>query len=295
MSVFDHLDELRRRVLWCLLALVVTAGGCFALSRRLLEVVLQPLRSAGLRPVFLSPLEPVYTSLKLSLVAGVALASPVLFYQIIAFVLPALRPRERRHLFAYLPAGVGLMLAGLAFGYFVFVPFVLRFALRFAGGLLAAEISIERYVTFLLGMTLPFGVLFELPVIVLTLVKLGVLRSSTLARGRKWAVLATVVAASIFAPPDMVSPILMGLPVYGLYEVSIWVARLAERGSPAGLGGGLLWREDEGSVVDAAWSPTPGGADLAEGGGGDGSPDSRGEAGRGSESGRDDNPGDGAR
>jgi sec-independent protein translocase protein TatC len=236
MSVVEHLEELRRRILWSLLALTAGVTVSFAFSRTLLRAVEWPLR--GTQLVFLHPLELVYSLIKLSVVAGAVLASPVILYQAVAFVLPALTRQERRYLFRYLPAGLALFCAGAAFGFFVFLPFVLRFALGYAAGLVRPEISLERYITFVLSMTLPFGLLFELPVVVLVLVRLDVLTAASLARGRKWALLGTVVLAAIFAPPDMVSPILMSLPIYGLYEVSVWVARLAARGRPVGRQGG---------------------------------------------------------
>lgn len=231
MSVVEHLEELRRRILWSLLALLVGVAAAFAFSRSLLRAVEWPLR--GTQLVILHPLELVYSLVKLSVVAGAVLASPVILYQAIAFVLPALTRQERRYLFRYLPAGLLLFLAGAAFGFFVFLPFVLRFALGYATDLVRPELSLERYLTFVFSMTLPFGILFELPVITLVLVRLDILTPETLIRGRKWALLATVVIAAIFAPPDMVSPILMSLPIYGLYEVSIWVARLGARAAAA--------------------------------------------------------------
>lgn len=227
MSVFEHLEELRRRLFIALAALLAATAVSFGFAGRVLAFLERPL--GGLPLHYLHPLEPLFALVKIAVATGLVFASPVILYQAIAFVLPALTERERRLMFAYLPTAVLLFVAGLAFGFFVFVPLVIGTMLRFSGPGLQAMLTIGQYTSFLLSFMLPFGVVFELPVVVVLLVKLGVLTPAALAAGRKWAVLVAALVAAIFAPPDPVTPVIMAAPIYALYEISLWVARLAAR------------------------------------------------------------------
>ncbi len=227
MSVVEHLDELRRRLMWMIGALLVGVAVGFYLVKPMVHYLELPLH--GLRLYITAPLDPLFAFVKISVAFGLVVASPVILYQLTAYVMPALTHLERRLLFSYLPAATGLFIAGLAFGFYVFIPLVIDAMLRFSGTTLTPILTIGNYISFLLSFTLPFGVVFEMPVIVVTLVRLGLLSPETLASGRRWALMVTVVIAAIFAPPDPITPLVMAMPIYGLYEVSIWVARLAAR------------------------------------------------------------------
>jgi len=227
MSIFEHLEELRRRLFIALMALVAATAAAFGFAGRLLAWLERPLNGVPLH--YLHPLEPLFALLKISVAAGLIVASPVILYQAIAFVLPALTGRERRLMLAYLPAAVLLFLGGLAFGFFVFVPLVIQAMFRFTGPLLQATLTIGEYTSFLISFMLPFGVVFELPVVVTLLVRLGVLTPETLAGGRRWALLVSALIAAVFAPPDPVTPLIMAAPIYALYEVSVWIARIVAR------------------------------------------------------------------
>jgi sec-independent protein translocase protein TatC len=230
MSIVEHLDELRRRLMWMIGSLLVGVAVGFAFVKQMLDFLEGPLH--GMKLYINAPLDPLFAFVKISVAFGLVVASPVILYQLTAYVLPALSRKERRMLFSYLPAATGLFLAGMAFGFFVFIPLVLDAMLRFAGNSLTPLLTIGNYISFLLSFTLPFGAVFEMPVAVVTLVKLNILSPQTLAAGRRWALMITVVIAAIFAPPDPITPLVMALPIYGLYEISIWVARLAARGRP---------------------------------------------------------------
>jgi sec-independent protein translocase protein TatC len=227
MSVVEHLDELRRRLLWMIGALLVGVAAGFAFVKPMLEYLEAPLH--GLKLYITAPLDPLFAFVKISVAFGLVVASPVILYQMVAYVLPALTRAERRLLFTYLPVATALFVAGMAFGFYVFIPLVLDAMVRFTGTALTPILTIDKYISFLLSFTLPFGAIFELPVAVVTLVRLGVLTPQTLVAGRRWALMITVVIAAIFAPPDPITPLVMALPIYGLYEASIWVARFAAR------------------------------------------------------------------
>lgn len=227
MSVYDHLEELRRRLLIVLAAVVVASAAAFSFSQRILVFLERPMHGVPLH--YTGPLEPIYALVKISIGVGLIVAGPIVLYQVVAFIVPALTHRERRMLFLYLPVGIMLFLLGLSFGFFVFIPLVLAAIFRLSGPDLLPILTVGQYTSFLISFMLPFGVVFELPVIVLLLVKLGVVTADTLARGRRWALLFSALVAAIFAPPDPITPLVMAAPIYMLFEVSIWVARLAGR------------------------------------------------------------------
>ncbi|HVB08820.1 MAG TPA: twin-arginine translocase subunit TatC [Bacillota bacterium] len=227
MSVVEHLDELRRRLIWMIGALLVGVSVGFYFVRTMLDFLEGPLH--GLKLYITAPLDPLFAYVKISVAFGLVVASPVILSQLTAYVLPALKRSERRMIYSYLPAATLLFLAGMAFGFYVFVPLVLDAMLRFAGTNLTPILTIDKYISFLLSFTLPFGAVFELPVVVVTLVRLGILTPQAMAAGRRWAIMVTVIVAAIFAPPDPITPFVMAVPIYALYEVSIWVARVAAR------------------------------------------------------------------
>jgi sec-independent protein translocase protein TatC len=231
MSVYDHLEELRRRLLVALAAVLAGTAASFAFATRILVFLERPMHGYPLH--FTAPLEPLFALLKISVGVGLIVAGPVVVYQAIAFVLPALTRRERRLLFAYLPLATALFFMGLAFGFFVFIPLVLSAMFRLSGAQLQPILTVGAYTSFLISFMLPFGVVFELPVVVTLLVKLDVLTAETLARGRRWALLVSAFVAAVFAPPDPVTPLVMAAPIYLLYEVSVWVARIVGRRRPA--------------------------------------------------------------
>ncbi len=233
MTVVEHLEELRRRLIWSLVALGVGAGVGFYLERPILAFLLRPAFPLGVHKlVFLSPTEALFTYIKISMVVGAILASPVWLYELVAYVLPAMEARERRYLYLSLPPVALLFVAGLAFGYFVFVPMVFRFLFRFAGPELVPMLSISKYISSLLSFTLPFGVVFELPAVVALLTRLGVISAAFLRRQRRWAILLIFVVAAIFTPPDPFSQLVMASPMLVLYEASILVAAAVERRRP---------------------------------------------------------------
>ena len=227
MSVYDHLEELRRRLLVSIIALVVGSSVAFFFATRILRFLEGPMHGYTLH--FTSPLEPLYALLKISVGTGLIVAGPILLYQAVAFVLPALARHERRLLYVYLPVATLLFFIGLAFGFFVFIPLVLQAMFRLSGTQLKPILTVGAYTSFLISFMLPFGAVFEMPVVVTLLVKLDILTAETLARGRRWALLASAFIAAVFAPPDPVTPLVMAAPIYLLFEISIWVARLAGR------------------------------------------------------------------
>ncbi len=233
MPLEGHLDELRRRLAWILAVYIPATGVLFLNADWVTRILLYAARGHLHHLVFLSPTEVVFTYLKVSMAAALIVTSPFIAYQLAAFAWPGLVEREKRFAFTYVPLAVALFWAGAAFGYFVFAPVVLRFVLGFGGPGIVPMISYGNYVGFLLNLILPFALIFEFPMAVLVLTRLGILSSAFLRRNRRWAILVIFIVAAAVAPPDAGSMLIMVAPMLALYEVGIWVAALAERSDRA--------------------------------------------------------------
>lgn len=226
MSVAEHLEELRRRLIVVAVGIALgTAGGWFLVPRAL-DLLLMPVRRAGANLIQLSPTEVFWVYLKLAVLLGVVLAGPVVVHQALAFLWPALEPREKRFVLASLPAVAVLFAGGLAFAFFLVLPWAFRFFLGFTLPGVTPTLSVGSYVSFLINLTLPFGLVAEMPVAVAVLGRLGLVSPAFLRRNRKYAILAIFVLAALLTPPDPVSQLVMALPMLVLYEVSVIIARL---------------------------------------------------------------------
>lgn len=229
MPLSEHLRELRNRLIVYLLFLIPAGVYGFLNARWLVDLLLAPTNGRILHLIVYSPAEALYTFIEIGLAFGVVVTSPLLVYQIAAFVSPALQRPERKMLLAYVPIVVLLFLMGVAFGFFAFLPVVLRFLLGFATQPFEPLYSLAKYIGFVIDLTLPFGVVFELPVAVYALTRTGVLEPSFLRKQRRFAILAIFVIAGAVTPPDAFSMLLMVAPMVVLYEVSILVSDFAAR------------------------------------------------------------------
>ena len=225
MPLTEHLEELRYRLLAAGIPWLLLVGVAFTQAGVLLDLIQPPKGTL----VILAPAEGFLTHLRIAVYVGTAAAVPFFAYHALAFVMPGLEPGERRLLMTLVPVAVVLFAAGVAFGFAAVLPFALRFFLGFAGEGLEPMISVGRYVSFVAGVTLPFGLVFQLPVVIYALARVGLITGDGLRRNRRYAVLAILTVAAVLTPPDVVSQILMAIPMYGLYEVSIWVAAAAGR------------------------------------------------------------------
>src|SRR5436853_705692 len=233
MPFLDHLEELRWRILWSLVpSLVGTIVGWFLLDKiDIIDVLKRPIAPylPGGRLIFTSPAEPFMLTLKVAFALGSLLASPIVIYQIWAFLSPALYERERRLIIPALAVGVVLFLAGAIACYQWLLPAALKVLLGFQRADLSAMITIDRY----FGMAVPFvvgcGLVAELPLVVTVLASLGIVTPQFLGRQRRYAIVIAAFLAAILTPPDAVSMMLMLGPLLLLYELSIWCAWVASR------------------------------------------------------------------
>ena len=235
----EHLEELRARILWSLLAWAVGTGVAWTFRVQLLEWLKRPLDLAAkahgiqVNLIVLDITEPFLVSLKVAAFGGLVLALPFIVYQVWAFIAPGLSEHEKRLAVPFL-LGAGFSFAlGALFAYYAFLPFAVPFLLGFLGDVVTPQISIGRYMGQILMMLTVMGVVFEMPVVSYLLARLGILTSSFLARNWRIAVVLLLTLAAVITPTvDVVSLFIVSGPLLVLYWVSVLVARLAERQRP---------------------------------------------------------------
>ena len=233
LPVVDHLDELRSRVIVSLAAFGVALGLCFWQNHLVLHVLGGPLHGRTL--LTLSVTEPFVTTLTVCAYASLALALPVILYQVYAFLLPAFGPGERRVVVPLLLLVPVLFVAGAAFAYFVVIPAALSFLLHFNADQFHTQLRASEYYGFLTSTIIAIGVVFQVPVGILALTRLGVLTPEKLRRNRRYAYLACTVVAAALPGVDPVTMIFETIPLLGLYELSIVLAKAF--GTPVRLAG----------------------------------------------------------
>lgn len=228
--VMSHLEELRKRLWVCIGVIVIASAVSFAWAGRLIDWLKRPAGSALPRLAFFGPSEAILAYMKVAVSAGLLLSTPVVLYELWAFISPGLTPQERRYGLRFIGWGTTLFIAGSAFAYWVLLPVSLQFLLGFGGGQLEPVISINSYLSFTTMVILVSGAVFQLPLAVLLLAKLGVVSPRTLRQQWPYAVVTMAIAAAVLTPTtDAATMLLMVVPMLALYEVSIWVAAIATR------------------------------------------------------------------
>lgn len=227
--LLSHLMALRKLLVACAIAVLVGfIVSFYLLCDPIMRFIIGPIESRGVTVIYTAVSEALITQLKVSLVAGVVVVSPFLFYQIWAFVKPALYENEIRMFRMLFVAGLGLFLLGIAFCYRYVYGLALNFFLIAGENLATPLLSIDKYVSFLFSFILPFGVVFELPVAIYMATRLGWVDYKKLASWRKFVFFGIFVAAAILTPPDVVSQIMLGVPMYVLFELSVQIARFTK-------------------------------------------------------------------
>ena len=225
MTIVEHLEELRRRLLIAFAALGVGAAIGWWFVDRVIDFLVRQLQVSQV--VFFAPTEALFIRLKIALLIGVFIGLPVILYQLWAFIAVGLTHTERRAVVGLLPPSIVLFLAGAAFGLFVIMPVGIRVLLSYQTETLRPMLAISPALSFLMAFVLAFGFVFQLPIVIVFLARLGLVTPATLAAGRLYAVVGIVVLSALLTPgTDVVSQMLMAIPTYVLYEISIWLARL---------------------------------------------------------------------
>jgi sec-independent protein translocase protein TatC len=234
MPFLDHLEELRWRILWSLLAVVLCTIVGFVLVTQLdvLGLLVAPIEPllAEERLRYLNPTDPFFITLKLALLVGLLLASPIVVYQLWAFLAPALRPSERRAIVPSLYFGLALFTLGVAMAYYIALPITLQFTMGFQTESLEPSIVISEYLSVVIRMLLAFGVVFEMPILILALTVMGLVTPEFLSEKRRHALAIITIACALITPGDVITlTILMIIPLALLYELSITLSKVVVR------------------------------------------------------------------
>jgi sec-independent protein translocase protein TatC len=231
-TLVEHLDELRTRIFVSLGALVVGCAIAFVFHHTLLDWLNGPLPPGRGKPITLSPAEPFLTSLKVSILAGLGLALPVVLWQLWSFLAPAVEQHAERMVLMFVLLATILLVAGVAFGYWVVLPKAIQFLTNFDQNQYTIELRARDYYGFVMAVLLAVGLVFELPIFILALVRLGVLSTRTLRTNRRLGYFIVAVLAVLLPGVDPVTTTLEMIPLMVLYEASIWLAVLVERRAP---------------------------------------------------------------
>lgn len=228
MSLFDHLDELRKR----LIIIVIVNFGAAILLFSQTDIIMGYLLDVnpGMELAYTTPSELLTVYIQLSLILAITICSPITVYQVWAFVEKGLYEKEKKAILFALIFGVVFFIIGVAFCYFMVLPTTLEFFIRIAIEEVSSMLSIQSYVSFVNMMLFSFGLVFEMPVIVFLLSKLGIIKPAFLKKNRGIIIVAIFVFASIITPPDMISQLMLGIPMVILLEFSILVSTLVYKG-----------------------------------------------------------------
>jgi sec-independent protein translocase protein TatC len=231
-TLVEHLDELRTRIFVCLGALTIGFAIAFVFRGHLLHWLNAPLPDGRKKPITLSVAEPFLTSMKVSLLAGLAVALPVVLWQLWSFLAPAVEPHAERIVLLLVLLATFLLVGGIAFAYWVVLPQAVHFLTNFDDQYYNSQLRARDYYGFVLTVLIAVGLVFELPIFMLALVRLDVISTATLRRNRRLGYFIVAVVAVLLPGIDPVTTTFEMVPLIALYELSIWLAVLVERRSP---------------------------------------------------------------
>ena len=222
MSLIDHLGELRGRIIVALVAMIIGTVVSYYYVEDIIQILIAP---AG-KLYYTKPTEAFFTYMKISIISGLIVSSPVWFYQIWAFIIPALSKGEKKVTFLIVPSAISLFIIGVLFSYYLVLPTAIEFFIGFGTDGLQPLFSIGQYIDFVVGFIIPFGITFELPLIIVALGALGILSSQRVRSFRKiFILLAFIVGGAISPTPDMLSQTMIAGPMVLLYEISHGILR----------------------------------------------------------------------
>jgi len=226
MPILMHLEELRRRLIKTALALVITTAISFIFAEQVIEILKQPM--GGARLVFLKPTDSISNFMRVSLISGATLAMPVIVYQFFRFVAPGLTKQEKRYLVVIVPGATFSFIVGVAFAYFIVLPAAITFLYGFLQDVAEPFWSLETYLGLITRLLFWMGMSFETPLIIFFLAKLDIISVEALTRNRKYAIVVIAAISAVITPtPDPVNMGLVMLPLMALYEIAVFLARLA--------------------------------------------------------------------
>jgi sec-independent protein translocase protein TatC len=226
----DHLEELRHRLIVSLAGIGLGFAVSYGFSQQILLLLQRPMPA---RLVFIAPTEAFFVNIKVAFYAGLFLSVPLILFEVWKFVAPGLYEHERRYSFPFLIISTILFLVGALFAYVVMLPIVLHFLIAQGGETWKPNITLSNYLSFCMRLILAAGLIFQFPVLMYFLAKVGVVTPEFLVKNRKYAVLAAFIIAAVLTPPDVFSQVLLAVPLYLLFEASIFVAKRVASGRGA--------------------------------------------------------------
>ncbi len=230
----EHLEELRKRIIICLIAVGIGFVGSYAFAKKIYGFLAIPLEKAlppGSTLIFTSPTEAFLTYLKTAAICGLFLAIPVVLYQIWKFIAPGLYNREKTYVTPFVICSSILFIGGALFGYFIVFPFAFKFLMGFASDSLQALPSMREYFNIAVKPLLAFGITFDTPVFIFFLAKVRIVNYAKLKSYRKYAIMVSFVASAFLTPPDVFTQVMMALPLVVLFELSLLIIRISEKKS----------------------------------------------------------------
>ncbi|MGG1662814.1 twin-arginine translocase subunit TatC [Brevibacillus sp. NRS-1366] len=230
MTVVEHLTELRKRIIWVLAVFIVALIAGFFCAGPLIEYLKQEPIADGVPIISLHPSDALRVYMQFAFLIGLVAVLPVALYHTWRFVSPGLQESERRGTLYFIPAACFLFIVGILFGYYVVFPMIMQFMTQMTKSIGAdPNYGIAEYFGFLFNMVIPFGILFQLPIVVMFLTRLRILNPMRLAKVRRFAYFGLAVVGVTLTPPDIVSDVLVIIPLLLLYEMSIWLSRIVYR------------------------------------------------------------------
>ena len=231
LSILEHLQELRKRLIKCVIAVLITTIISFVFAKHIFNILILP--AEGINLVYIEMTEMIGTYMRVCLVSGIILAMPFLIYQFLMFVSPGLTPKEKRSVYLIFPWIALMFAAGVVFSYFILIPPATKFLITFGSDIATPQIKIGNYISIVARLLLAIGLVFEMPVITTFLSRLGIITPRWLSDKRKSAIIIAFILAAIITPTfDPLNQTLVAAPLIILYEMSIWLARLVQRKEP---------------------------------------------------------------
>ncbi|MFC1883590.1 twin-arginine translocase subunit TatC [Thermodesulfobacteriota bacterium] len=228
----SHLEELRKRLIFCAIAAGVGFAVAYFFREKLFQLLIHPLKKAlpaGEQLVYTALPEMFFTYIKVALIAGILAAAPVIFYQLWMFIAPGLYQKEKKYFIPFVISSTILFVGGALFGYFIVFKYGFEFFVGFTNEDVKILPKVKEYFSFSIKLLFAFGLVFELPVVIFFLSKMGIVTPQLLRQKRKYAILLTFVAAAILTPPDVVTQVMMAGPLIILYEIGIIISRVAKK------------------------------------------------------------------
>ncbi|MDD5006087.1 MAG: twin-arginine translocase subunit TatC [Candidatus Omnitrophica bacterium] len=222
LTLIQHLEELRSRIIKSIIFITAAFFIAYGYVDKLLPVLIKPIGKL----VFTSPSEAFVANIKIAFWLGLFLSSPFLLYQIWQFISGGLKDNEKKYALILGFFSFVLFVTGCAFGYLIIIPIGMKFLLGFATDLVTPMITISNYISFLGVITFIFGLVFQLPLVVIFLVKLGIVKPKLLSRKRREVIVIIFIVAAVLTPPDVITQLLMAIPLVVLYELSILLSRI---------------------------------------------------------------------